>query len=105
MNGKLFAFCICFVIVALLAKIIGCGLISKLCKYTIADSLKIGVGMMTRGCYAEISLCDIGQGKTESYADNGHTPRVRIAVIQREKYLVEKKSAVHGLLRHGTLGQ
>ena len=49
MNGKLFAFCICFVIVALLAKIIGCGLISKLCKYTIADSLKIGVGMMTRG--------------------------------------------------------
>ncbi len=49
MNGKLFTFCICFVIVALLSKIIGCGLISKICKYSLPDSLKIGVGMMTRG--------------------------------------------------------
>lgn len=49
MNGKLFAFCICFVIVALGAKIIGCGFISKLCRYNLSDSLKIGVGMMTRG--------------------------------------------------------
>ena len=49
MNGKLFAFCICFVIVALIAKVIGCGLVSKLCKFNVSDSLKIGVGMMTRG--------------------------------------------------------
>lgn len=48
-NGKMIAFCICFVIVALLAKVVGCGLISRLCKYSAADSLKIGVGMMTRG--------------------------------------------------------
>lgn len=49
MNGKLFAFCICFVLVALGAKIIGCGLVGKVCKYNWSDSLKIGVGMMTRG--------------------------------------------------------
>lgn len=49
MNGKLFAFCICFVIVALGAKIIGCGLVGKTCKFNFSDSLKIGVGMMTRG--------------------------------------------------------
>ena len=49
MNSKLFAFCICFVIVALLAKVIGCGLTSKICRYSTSDSLKIGVGMMTRG--------------------------------------------------------
>ncbi len=49
MNGKLIAFSICFVIVALFAKVLGCGLTSKLCKYSAADSLKIGVGMMTRG--------------------------------------------------------
>lgn len=49
MNGTLFAFCICFVLVALGAKIIGCGLVSKACKYNWSDSLKIGVGMMTRG--------------------------------------------------------
>ncbi len=49
MDSTLFAFCICFVIVALLAKILGCGLAAKLCRYTLPDSLKIGVGMMTRG--------------------------------------------------------
>lgn len=49
MNGKLFAFCICFVLVALGAKIIGCGLVGKICKYNLSDSFKIGVGMMTRG--------------------------------------------------------
>lgn len=49
MNGKLFAFCIAFVIVALFSKIIGCGLMSKVCKYNFSDSIKIGVGMMTRG--------------------------------------------------------
>ena len=43
------AFCICFVIVALLAKVVGCGLTGRLCKYNVSDSLKIGVGMMTRG--------------------------------------------------------
>lgn len=49
MNAKLFAFCVAFVLVALLAKILGCGLMSKLCRYNFSDSLKIGVGMMTRG--------------------------------------------------------
>lgn len=49
MDSTLFIFCICFVVVALLAKIIGCGLASKICRYTFSDSLKIGVGMMTRG--------------------------------------------------------
>ena len=42
-------FCVCFVIVALITKIIGCGLAAKICKFNWADSLKVGVGMMTRG--------------------------------------------------------
>lgn len=49
MDGILFAFCICFVLIALGAKILGCSLMSRLCKYNWSDSLKIGVGMMTRG--------------------------------------------------------
>ncbi len=48
-TGELLIFSICFVIVALLGKIIGCGLISRLCHFNTIDSLKIGVGMMTRG--------------------------------------------------------
>ena len=49
MNAKLLVFCIAFVIVALLTKIIGCGLMAKVCRFNWSDSLKIGVGMMTRG--------------------------------------------------------
>ena len=49
MNGKLLLFCVAFVIVALLTKIIGCGLMAKVCRFNWNDSLKIGVGMMTRG--------------------------------------------------------
>ncbi len=49
MDSTLFLFCLCFVVVALLAKIIGCGLAARICRYSFSDSLKIGVGMMTRG--------------------------------------------------------
>ena len=42
-------FSVGFVIVALVTKIVGCGLMAKLCKFNNSDSLKIGVGMMTRG--------------------------------------------------------
>lgn len=42
-------FAAAFVIVGLLAKIIGCGLCSRLCGFKGHDCLKIGVGMMTRG--------------------------------------------------------
>lgn len=42
-------FAAAFVVVGLLAKIIGCGLVSRLCGFKGHDCLKIGVGMMTRG--------------------------------------------------------
>lgn len=48
-NQSLLLFCVLFVIVALVTKIIGCGLISKALGFNMTDSLKIGVGMMTRG--------------------------------------------------------
>lgn len=48
-NGEILLFSIGFVIVALIAKIIGCGLMARICKFNNMDSLKIGVGMMTRG--------------------------------------------------------
>lgn len=46
---ELLLFSLGFVMVALLSKIIGCGLTARLCKFNFPDSLKIGVGMMTRG--------------------------------------------------------
>lgn len=48
-NAGIILFSVGFVLVALVAKIIGCGLMAKLCRFNAADSLKIGVGMMTRG--------------------------------------------------------
>lgn len=48
-DGTILLFSLCFVAVALITKIVGCGLMAKLCRFRFQDSLKIGVGMMTRG--------------------------------------------------------
>ncbi len=48
-DSSILVFAACFVVVGMLAKVIGCGLISRVLGYSGVDSLKIGVGMMTRG--------------------------------------------------------
>ena len=48
-DGNILLFSLGFVVVALLGKIIGCGLVARLCKFHGLECLKIGVGMMTRG--------------------------------------------------------
>ena len=42
-------FSACFVLVALLGKILGCGLAARLSGFKGKDSLRVGVGMMARG--------------------------------------------------------
>jgi Kef-type K+ transport system membrane component KefB len=49
LDGSILLFAAAFVAVGLIAKIIGCGLAARLCKFKNKDALKIGVGMMTRG--------------------------------------------------------
>ena len=49
LNASILIFSIAFVAVGLVSKIVGCGIIAKICKFIMSDSLKIGVGMMTRG--------------------------------------------------------
>lgn len=49
MTPSLLLFCVLFVIVGLITKIIGCGVISALLGFRGNDPIKIGVGMMTRG--------------------------------------------------------
>lgn len=49
MTPALLIFCTLFVAVALITKVIGCGVISRILGFSTVDSLKIGVGMMTRG--------------------------------------------------------
>ena len=52
-------FSLAFVAVALIGKVIGCGLTAKLFKNSWKDSLKVGVGMMTRG---EVALIVANKG-------------------------------------------
>lgn len=48
-TGNMILFSVGFVVVALLAKVIGCGLAARLCRFKWKDSIKVGIGMMTRG--------------------------------------------------------
>ena len=48
-SPTLLLFTLAFVAVGLLGKVIGCGLVAKLCRFSNSDCLKVGVGMMTRG--------------------------------------------------------
>ncbi len=59
---SLLVFSVFFVIVALMTKIVGCGLVAKLTRHSFKDSLKVGVGMMTRG---EVALIVAKKGLTE----------------------------------------
>lgn len=48
-SASILWFSLAFIIVALATKIIACGAVARLCRFSTNDSLKIGVGMMTRG--------------------------------------------------------
>lgn len=58
-GGKFLLFCLAFVAVSLIGKVAGCGLCARSCKFNRSDSLKIGVGMMTRG---EVALITAQKG-------------------------------------------
>lgn len=48
-TGSILLFSLCFVLVGLVTKIIGCGIMARLSGFKGYDCVKIGVGMMTRG--------------------------------------------------------
>ena len=71
-------FSACFVIVALLTKIIGCGLAAKLCRFSWGDSLKVGVGMMTRG---EVALIVAQKGLGAGVVDPVYFTAVILLIV------------------------
>lgn len=97
MTAMMLLFSVCFVIVALMSKIIGCGLISKICKNSTTDSLIIGVGMMTRG---EVALIVAQKGLSVGLLDPIYfTPVIILIVVSSIltpiilKVLFKKKEA------------
>jgi len=59
MDMRLILFSVCFVVIALVGKIIGCGGCARALGFDGKDSMRIGVGMMTRG---EVALITAQKG-------------------------------------------
>ncbi len=77
-TSSLLVFSVFFVIVALLTKIVGCGLVAKLTKLSFKDSLKVGVGMMTRG---EVALIVAKKGLSEGMLEPEYFASVILLII------------------------
>ena len=75
---ELILFSVGFVLVALLTKVIGCGITAKLMKYNLRDSLKVGVGMMTRG---EVALIVAQKGLSVGMLDAKYFACVILLII------------------------
>lgn len=78
MTSELVVFSILFVIVSLITKVIGCGFTAKLAKNSWKDSLKVGVGMMTRG---EVALIVASKGLNVGLMDQKYFVAVILLII------------------------
>ncbi len=78
MNGRLLLFSICFVVTALVAKVIGCGLCSRLTGFNGSDSLKIGIGMMARG---EVALITAQKGLSAGLLTSDYFTAVILLIL------------------------
>jgi len=78
MTPALLLFCILFVLVALVTKVIGCGLISRVVGFSGSDSLKIGVGMMTRG---EVALIVAQKGLSVGMIESKYFTAVILLIM------------------------
>lgn len=78
MTAELLLFSLAFVLIALITKIIGCGGISKISGFKWSESLKIGVGMMTRG---EVALIVCSKGLTAGLMSEEYFAAVILLII------------------------
>ena len=78
LTPQILLFSVCFVIMALITKVIGCGLAAKICRFNWADSLKVGVGMMTRG---EVALIVAQKGLDIGVVDPVYFTAVILLIV------------------------
>ncbi|WP_294150992.1 cation:proton antiporter [uncultured Clostridium sp.] len=100
---EIMIFSAAFVAVALVTKIVGCGTMARICGFSGDDSLKIGVGMMTRG---EVALIVAQKGLAVGLLSSVYFTSVIILIIISSivtpvilKVLYSSKSAARGILR------
>lgn len=78
MNKELALFSLVFLIIAILTKIVGCGLGAKLCKFSNKDSLNVGIGMVSRG---EVALVVAQQGARSGLISPTLFPAIILVVV------------------------
>ncbi len=78
MNLNILWFSLAFVAVALIGKVIGCGVTAKCLGFTGEDSLKVGVGMMTRG---EVALIVAQKGLSDGMLASKYFTSVILLII------------------------
>ena len=71
-------FAVVLLVVAILSKIVGCGVGAKLCKFNNKDALSIGIGMVSRG---EVALIVAQKGSESGLIDSSLFPAVVLVVI------------------------
>lgn len=100
---EIMIFSVAFVAVALVTKIVGCGTMARICGFSGDDSLKIGVGMMTRG---EVALIVAQKGLAVGLLSSVYFTSVIFLIIISSivtpiilKVLYTGKSTARGILR------
>ena len=78
MSQELILFTLALLIVAILSKIVGCGLGAKICGFSNMDSLVIGVGMISRG---EVALIVAQKGEQAGLISPTLFPAIVLVVI------------------------
>ena len=59
MSASIIIFAVLLLVIAVITKIVGCGIGAKLCRFTTRESLQVGVGMISRG---EVALIVASKG-------------------------------------------
>ena len=78
MGGTIVLFSVLLLVTAMVTKVIGCGFGAKLCKYTNQESVRIGVGMISRG---EVALIVANKGIASGLMKEAFFGPVVIVVI------------------------
>jgi len=78
MTSSMILFTVLLIIVAILSKMLGCGLGAKLSKFTNRESFQVGAGMVARG---EVSFIVASKGIALGYLGSIIYPSVILVVL------------------------
>ena len=78
MDSTILLFTVVLLVVAILSKVIGCGLGAKFCKFNNKEALGIGIGMVSRG---EVALIVAQKGNEAGIIDAALFPPIVVVVI------------------------